>query len=544
MKTGISLVDVSIIVVYIAAIVYWALRHRQSGSSQDYFLAGRNMKWPVVGLSLFAASVSSATLIGQSGEAFKTGIAVYNYQWISVLVMVFFATFFLPFYINNGIYTMPEFLEKRYDKRSRYYFSFITIIGNVFLDAAAALYAGGMIIKLIYPEADLFIVILILGISTGIYMIPGGLSSAISAEMIQAVVLIIGSLILTSLTFNAIGGWEEFHSRFSEGVWLHLVRPMDDPAVPWLGMIVGIPVLAFYFWGNNQVMVQRVLSAKSVDHGRKGILFVGFLYLLTLFIFIAPGLIARIIPGLFDQDLSMGLFGNQVLNAGVDVNEVYPRLIMNLLPVGLIGVVLAAMISALTSSLGASINSASTLFTMDFYTRMDKDASNNKLVKVGKISSMIMLIVAIVWAPQIVRFGSLVDYYQEMLSYLAPPIVALFMLGLFNKRVNGNGAFWGLASSFIVAISLLIWKKDISFIADIHFLLMVPFLFFFGSLVTIVVSYLSAAPSAKVLDTYTWNKQIWFDETKMFKEIKWYKNFRILSIILILSCFLMFAFYF
>jgi len=544
MTSSLKIFDLAIIVVYIAIIVIWALKNRQASSSQAYFLAGRSMTWPMVGLSLFAASVSSATLIGQSAEAYKTGFAVYNYQWISVLVMVFFAVFFLPFYIRNGVYTMPEFLERRYDKRARYYFSFITIIGNVFLDAAAALYAGGMIIKLIYPEADLFVVIAILGLIAGIYTIPGGLSSAISAEIVQGVVLIIGSVLLAFLAVNHIGGWDVFFDRLENGVWLHVVRPMDDPAVPWLGMIVGIPVLAFYFWGNNQVMVQRVLSAKSIDHGRKGVLLVGLLYLFTLFIFIAPGLVARLIPGLFEQDIPITFFGQQVLDAGIDVNEVYPRLIMKLMPVGLMGIVLAAMISALTSSLSASLNSASTLFTMDFYQRFFPNADNGKLVLVGKVSSLVILFIAVVWAPNIHKFGSLVDYYQEMVSYLAPPIVALFILGLFNKRVNGQGAFAGLVMSFAVSIIMLLFKSKMPFFSNLHFLVFVPFLFLFGTIVTIAVSYFTTPPAPEKIADNTWNKSYWTAETKELIGVPWHSNFRVLSIGLILACFIMFAIFY
>ena len=200
-------------------------------------------------LSLFAASVSSSTLMGHSGEGFISGIAVFNYNWISVLVMVFFALFFLPFYIRSGIFTMPEFLEKRFDKRSRYYFSFITILGNVFLDAAATLYTGALIIKMIFPTTDLFWIIIIMALMAGSYTIIGGLSSAIQADIIHTIILIIGSTVLYFYAIHAIGGWEELTNRFNQGVWLKLTRPMSDPTVPWPGMFLGIPILGFYFLG-------------------------------------------------------------------------------------------------------------------------------------------------------------------------------------------------------------------------------------------------------------------------------------------------------
>lgn len=529
MNIQLSTIDTTLIVVYILGVVFWALKNSKNQDSESYFLAGRNMSWKAVGLSLFAASVSSTTLIGQSAEGFKTGMAVYNYQWVSIMVMIFFAMFFLPFYIKSGIYTMPEFLARRYDKRSSNFFSIITIIGNVFLDAAAALYSGALIIQLIYPDADLQTIIIILAVIAGSYTILGGLSSAISAELVQAIILIIGSVILSYLAMEEIGGWAEFHQRFNEGMWLELVRPMDDATTPWLGMLLGIPVLGFYFWGNNQVMVQRVLSAKSIDQGRKGVLFVGFLYVFTLLIFIFPGMCGRFID-LFDVEIPLSIIGHEVTGM-VDVNEIYPRLIMKLMPVGLVGLIMAAMISALTSTLSAALNSASTLITMDFYTKIDKKADNKKLVKVGQIISGIILVIASIWAPNIRKFGSLVDYYQEMASYLAPPIVGIFFLGLFWKRTNANGAFGGLLFGVLVAIALLLFKEQTP-LKDLHFLLLVPVLLTLNVTVTVIISLATAPPTGQQLEGNLWTTALWHEETQELKDVPWYRNFRILSLIL------------
>lgn len=501
------------------------------------------MTWPVVGLSLFAASVSSSTLMGHSGEGFITGIAVFNYNWISVLVMVFFALFFLPFYIKSGIFTMPEFLEKRFDKRSRYYFSFITIFGNVFLDAAATLYTGALIIKLIFPEADLFWIILIMAAVAGSYTIVGGLSSAINADMIQATILIIGSGILYFFALDEIGGWEQLYQRFGDGVWLKLTRPIDDPTVPWLGMWIGIPILGFYFWANNQVMVQRVLSAKSIDHGRKGVLFVGFLYLFTLFIFILPGLIGRGINLFGVENLPFEIIDGSTLKStfGINTDQVYPKLIVKLLPVGLIGLILAAMISALTSTLSATLSSVSTLFTMDFYQRWDKNADSKKLVKVGRITSFVVLIFAVIWAPFIASFDSLVSYYQEVVSYLAPPIVGTFFLGLFWKRSNEFGALWGLISGILVAAILMISKYGLDITIPYHFLLIAPVVMIFSICVNVVVSLSTALPDPDKVAQNTWTVQIWKEETEELKGVVWYKNFRVLSILLVIACFVMYV---
>lgn len=540
-----NIIDIAILVFFTVGIIWWALKNGKSGDSASYFLAGRNMSWPVVGLSLFAASVSSSTLMGHSGEGFISGIAVFNYNWISVLVMVFFALFFLPFYIKSGIFTMPEFLERRFDKRSRYYFSFITIFGNVFLDAAATLYTGALIIKMIFPEADMFWVMVIMAVIAGSYTIIGGLSSAIKADVVQSVILIIGSAALYFFAIHEIGGWDELYSRFNEGVWLKLTRPMDDPTVPWPGMFLGIPILGFYFWANNQVMVQRVLSAKSIDHGRKGVLLVGFLYLFTLFIFILPGLIGRGINLFGVENLPDQIVSGLELKTkyGINTDQVYPRLIMRLLPVGFIGLILAAMISALTAALSATIGSVASLFTMDFYTRINPKADGKKLVLVGRITSLVVLIFAIIWSPFIQKFDSLVSYYQEVVSYLAPPIVGTFFMGLFWKRSNAKGAFWGLISGLIIALALMAVKYLFGITIPIHFLMLAPVIMGLSILVNVVVSLLTELPDPEKVANNTWTVKIWKEESEELKGVVWYKNFRVLAGMLVVACFAMY-FYF
>jgi len=538
-------IDISIIVIFIVGIIWYALKNGKSSDSAGYFLAGRNMSWPIVGLSLFAASVSSSTLMGHSGEGFISGIAVFNYNWISVLVMVFFALFFLPFYIKSGIFTMPEFLERRFDRKSRYYFSFITIFGNVFLDAATTLYTGALIVKMIFPEADMLVVMVIMALVAGSYTIIGGLSSAIKADVVQSIILIIGSAALYFFAIHEIGGWDELFNRFDNGFWLKLTRPMDDPTVPWLGMILGIPILGFYFWGNNQVMVQRVLSAKSIDHGRKGVLLVGFLYLFTIFIFILPGLIGRGINLFGVENLPDNIISGLNLKNeyGINTDQVYPRLIMRLLPVGFIGLILAAMISALTAALSATIGAVSSLFTMDFYTRIDPKADGKKLVLVGRITALVVLIFAVIWSPFIQKFDSLVSYYQEIISYLAPPIVGTFFIGLFWKRSNAKGAFSGLISGLVIALLLMAAKYLLGFTIPLHFLLLAPIILAFSVLVNVVVSLLTEMPDPEKVAKNTWTVKIWKEESAELKGVVWYKNFRVLAVLLVLACFGMY-FYF
>lgn len=530
MEYNLGFVDVSVLVLYFIFIVWFGIRSSKKGSdsTKDYFLAGRNMTWPIIGFSLFAASISSTTLIGKSGDAYSTGIAVFNYDLISVLVMVFFAMFFLPFYIKSGIFTIPEFLEKRFDKRSRYYFSFITLIGSTFLDAAGALYAASLLMKLVFPAMSIMELSVVFAVIVAAYTIPGGLSAAIKVDLIQGILLLVGTFILTFLAMQN-GGLDYLKQLLlEEDNMMKLIRPLDDSSVPWLGMIVGIPILGFYFWGNNQMLVQRVLTAKSVDHGRKGILLVGFLTVSLIFIIIFPAVIGKhLFPGLPKNDM------------------VYPKLVIELMPTGLLGLMLAAMVAALTSSLSALLNSVATLFTMDFYTKFKPQTSQKEQVYVGKIVSVVVLVLAVLWVPFIAKFDSLLKYYQEMLTYIAPPVVAVFFLGVFWRRINKHGAFWGLIGGAFAAIVTVLAKVffEYELLGEMHFLLKVPFYFVFSAIIIIVVSLLSKPDNEKQIGDYIWTKKIYREETEELKGVPFYKNFRVWSIILIVFCFIVLYMY-
>ena len=519
---GLSWADILIIFLYFIFIVYLGIKYSKSKDEKSYFLAGRGMAWPVIGFSLFAASISSSTLIGQAGDAYSTGIAVFNYNLISVLVMIFFAWFILPFYIKSKIFTIPEFLEKRFNVASRYYFSAITIIVNIFLDAAGSLYAAAMVMKLVFPEASILTLSIIFAIVVAAYTIPGGLSAAIKVDLMQGIFLLVGSIILTFYaTYN--GGAEYVKELLTEGdVLMKLVRPNNDSSVPWLGMIVGIPILGMFFWGNNQQLVQRVLTAKSIDEGRKGVLLVGFLTMLTLFLIIIPGVMAiKLFPDLPKPDM------------------VYPNLIMELLPNVLIGFMIAAMVAALTSSLSGLLNSVATLFTMDFYNKIKPESTSKQKVRVGKTASITVLIIAVMWAPQIGKqFGTLLKYYQEMLSIMAPPIVAAFILGIFWKRTNATGAFSGLIAGILLGIANIIFtvNNGHSIFGDIHFLLTVPYYFVWSMLVMVVVSLATKKPPLEKTENLTFSLEEFKRETIYLKQQAVYKSYRFWSYLLIAFC--------
>lgn len=514
-----SIIDVAVIAIYFVFIVLLGIKYRKSSTTEGYFLASRSVSWPVVGFSMFAASISSSTLIGQSGDAYSTGIGVFNYSFMAIIVMLVFVWFILPFYIKSGVYTIPEFFGKRFDSKSRYYFSAITIIINIFLDAAGALYAAALVMKLVFPDVSLEVFVVIFALIVAAYTIPGGLSSAIRVDLIQGIVLTVGAICLTVIISLKGGASYIIDMMNNNDMMMKLVRPMSDPSVPWLGMILGIPILGLFFWTNNQQLVQRVLTSKSLDDGRKGVLMVGFLTLLTLFVIIIPGVMAReFFPGLEKSDM------------------VYPSLIINLLPVGVIGFLLAALIAALTSSLSGLLNSVATLFTMDFYKTFRKDATPEKQVKVGRVVSVVALCIAVVWAPQIgERFSSLVKYYQEMLSMLAPPIVSAFMLGLFWKKINANAAFCGMIVGAIPGLVNMIYKINTgySIFGDIHFLNTVPIYLAFSMLIMIVCSYLFPSQDEERVKELVWTKEVFREDTLSLKGIPFYKNYRFISYILL-----------
>lgn len=514
MQVTVSFIDIAVIVVSTGLIIWWALKKGKKRRFQVILSGGTqyvlDSGWSVS----FAASISSTTLIGQTGDAYSTGIAVFNYNLVGVVVMVFFATFILPIYINSGIFTIPEFLERRFDVRSRYYFSAICIIGNVFLDAATALYAAALIIKLLVPSVDIQVIVIVFALLAASYTIPGGLSSAINAEIIQACILIVGSVLL-AIYVTVSGGFDYLKELFISGDYMvKLIRPLDDSSTPWLALIIGMPITGLYFWANNQTLVQRVLSAKNLNEGRKGVMLNGGITLTTLFLFAMPGVMCqKLFPDLGSPDM------------------VYPAMILNLMPVGLLGIMIAVLFAALTSALSAIMNSTSTLFTMDFYCKIDKHANDKKLVRVGRIVSVIVIVIAALWAPQIGKFGSILKYYQEMLAYLAPPIVAAFIVGIFSRRVNGQGVFFGLMSGFVIAVLLLFFKTSI--FGDMHFLFIVPILFVFSILVMYLMSLCSAAPLSDKLNQNIFTLDFYRKETVELSKIKWYSNYRIWGVILL-----------
>ncbi len=555
-------VDIAVILVYLVGIIIYGISKSKRGSSEDYFLGGRTMTWPIVGIALFSANISSSTLVGLASDAYQTNINVYNYEWFAVVVLIFFAIFFLPFYLRSGVYTMPEFLERRYDSRSRYYFSFITVVGNILVDTAAGLYVGKIVLTLLFPDIGPNWILIILAVAAAAYTIPGGLNSVIQTEVIQAVLLIIGSCLLTYFAFDQLGGgWSamtdkldamlaagdvNFGERAAEGKHIpansdevfSLVRPSNDEFMPWWGLLTGVPLLGFYFWANNQFMVQRVLGAKDLNHGRWGALFAGFLKLPVIFIMVVPGVLALLLYSTLDiSSLNYVLPSGEVCSDLSDCpNLTYPVLLFQLLPTGVLGLVVAGLMAAMMSSVSATFNSASTLVTMDFVRKLRPDLDSKQLVRVGQITTVILVVLAILWVPQIEKVSdSLWNYLQLVIAFTCPPAVSTFILGLFWKRANGTGSIVSLLVGFTLAVFMILsqvfgWVPSIN---EIHFLGKATWLFVICVLIHIVVSTLTAAPPADKVAEYTYKKEMFTKETQELKALPWYKNYRKLAIILL-----------
>ncbi|RME66313.1 MAG: sodium transporter [Alphaproteobacteria bacterium] len=487
---------------------------RKTHDAEDYFLAGRGMLWPFIGISLFASNISSTTLVGLAGDAYSTGISVFNYEWMAAVVLVFFAVFLLPFVLRSRVYTMPEFLERRFDRRARTYFAGLTLFLNVVVDTAGSLYAGGLLLKLIFPGIPMWQTITVLAVFAGFYTILGGLAAVIYTDAVQGVLLIVGSVVISVVALERVGGWDAVVAAVPDDM-LSLVRPLDDPGVPWLGLLIGVPLLGFYFWCTNQFMVQRLLSAKTVQHGRLGALFAGALKLPVLFIMVLPGTFAILLyPNLPSPDL------------------VYPTMMFDHLPVGILGLVLAGFVAALMSQIDSTLNSASTLVTMDFVRRWRPQLTGEQLMKIGRIVTFIFMLLAVLWAPQIGAFGSLFKYLQKVLSYAIPPVVAMFILGMFWRRANAQGAVAALIVGIGAGAALFLANEILAW-TDIHFLYIAPLLFALCAAVLALVSLMTPPPPPEKVDDYVWTPAFYHAESRDLAGVPWYANYRYLSAVLL-----------
>lgn len=447
-----SLIDFIILGTLVTGfLVYGLIGKMDTDTEEDYFLAGRDLPWYRIGLSLFSTNFSASALIGITGAAYLTGIAIYNYEWVGVFALIFFIFSLVKVLRRCGIFTIAEYISRRYDRRVMMLHSLFLTFLLIFIDMAAALYAGALLITSIIPELSTSVVIIAIMLLTGVYSIFGGLAAVSKTDTPQSIVTICGAFLIAYFTYNHAGNMGDLIVRLPE-TSLSLIRPIDDRAVPWTGLLTGIPILCAYYWLTNQNMVQWVLSAKSEGDAQKGILFAGFLKILILFIIVMPGIFASVLfPGITQPD------------------QIYPLMMTQLLPAGALGVVMAGFVAALMSNTDSTLHAASTIITMDFVRNARPNASSKSLVNIGRFIVLIIIIISALWAPNIASFGSLFEYIQSILSYAVTPFVVVYLGGIFWRGASTTGA---IATIVIGLSSALVIGLLNSFIAaiDIHYL--------------------------------------------------------------------------
>lgn len=492
---------VTILLYFVAVffIAWWAAFRKKATreTSSGYFLAGRNVGWFVIGGSLFASNIGSEHLVGLAGTGAASGVAVAQFEILASLILLILGWVFVPFYLKSQVYTMPEFLERRYSPGARAYLSWMSIIGYVLTKISVTILAGAIVFETLLG-IEFWTGALIVVIATGIYTVFGGLRAVIYTDLMQTFVLIAGSITVTIIGLNALGGWGEMY-EIAGSSFFNMWRPVSDPDFPWTGILFGAPILGVWYWCTDQFIVQRVLSAKNQDQARRGTIFGGFLKVLPLFIFVIPGVIAY----------SLAQTGRIELEQS---DAALPTLVGALLPIGFRGLVVAGLLAALMSSLSSVFNSCSTLITLDIYKKIHPEASEKRLVWVGQLATGVLVILGLLWIPLIKSIsGQLYKYLQSVQAYISPPIAAVFLLGLFFKRLNGRGAMASLLLGFVLGMGRLIAEinKDqlsgfLYNYADINFLHFAVFLFVVCSAVLIVASLTAPAPSDEKLKNLTY----------------------------------------
>ncbi len=493
--------DIGVIAVYFVIVFsigfYFARKER---TSEDYFLASRNVGWFAIGASLFVSNISTEHFIGLAGSGASSGLAVGHFEWLACLILLILGWVFVPFYLRTNVFTMPEFLERRFSRSCAVYLAAISILAYIFTKISVHLYAAAVVLERVVGWNPMTAAI-ILVVATGIYTIAGGLAAVIYTDLVQTLILITGAVILTLIGLHEIGGFSGLRAAVPPS-YFHMIKPMHDPDFPWTGIFFGAPILGLWYWCTDQVIVQRVLSARDEGHAKAATIFAGFLKILPVFILVLPGLIAF---GLYP-----GLFNHNAAGAVTNGDIAYPTLIINLLPHGLVGVMIAALLAALMGAMSSVFNSASTLVTLDFYKKIRPQANEFQLVAFGRMATGILVVLGLLWVPFISRISSqLFIYLQSVQAYISPPIAVCFIFGILWPRMNGTGAIWSLMTGFVmgtVRFTFEVLDKThhfqegaIRWLLDINFLHYAILMFVVCAIVLVIVSYQGTAPTREQL---------------------------------------------
>lgn len=513
----------------IAGISIWSIR-KSKNSPTDYFLANRNLGWWVIGASILASNVGSEHIVGLAGSAGSSGTVLGHYELHSWIVLIL-GWVFVPFYMRSMVYTMPEFLEKRFNAKARRLLSVIQLLSYVIAKASVTIFAGALVFNQILG-VEFWTGAIILVVVTGVYTIFGGLHAVMYTEAIQAFVLLIGSAVLLFVGLDKVGGWNALMNEFPKDK-LNMFRPLSDPEFPWLGILFASPIVGIWYWCTDQHIVQRCLAGRNEQQARRGTIFAAYLKLLPFFIFLIPGLIAYVLHAKGQLTLPLNADGQ------TDYNAAFPAMVEQIMPMGLRGLLAGGLLAALMASLASVYNACSTLFTMDIYQKMKPAAGEKELVRVGRIATGVVVILGMIWIPMMGRISStLYTYLQSVQSYLAPPIAAVFLLGVFFKRLNAKGAYTAMVVGFVlglIKLTLELFKNDLSgFLYDfatINFLYFCIYLFLFSIVVMVVVSLLTPKPSEEQIKGLTFATTV--AEDKVASRASWNSLDVILSLIIV-----------
>ena len=507
----------------ILGIAWWVIRQKQESSTQ-YFLAGRHVGWFVIGASIFASNIGSEHLVGLAGAGAKTGLAMGHYE-LHAWCILLLGWVFVPFYMRSKVFTMPEFLEKRYSPTARWFLSLISLVAYVLTKVSVTVYAGAIVFQALLGT-EFWTGALITVVLTGIYTILGGLRAVVYTEALQAIVLLVGSITVTIVGIIKIGGWNNLIA-VAGSEHFNLFLPLDHPDFPWLGMLLAPPIVGIWYWCTDQCIVQRVLAAKNESHARRGTILASYFKLFPIFIFFIPGVTAYALAKTGQLNLP-------------SADQAFPAMVKLLLPAGIRGLVVGGLLAALMSSLAAVFNSCSTLFTMDIYKKLKPRASEKTLVHVGRIATGVVVVCGILWIPLMKFISSeLYHYLQSVQAYFAPPIFSVFLLGLFWKRINSQGALTALIGGFVIGMLRLaaeIFKDKLSgwlyTFADINFLYFCVYLTLLCIGMMIVVSMLTRAPNYEKIQGLTYATTV--DEDKKASRASWNKKDVILSVVVLI----------
>jgi SSS family solute:Na+ symporter len=500
-ELGIPLIDLIIIVVYLIGILFigiWSTR-KQTLTSDYYFLAGRGLKWGMVGAALFASNISTIHLVGLAASGYNEGLVWGNFEWMACFTLILLGLVFAPFYFKSRISTLPEFLEKRYSPAARTFLAFMAIIGALFIHIGMSLYAGAAVFEQFFG-IDVVTSILIISIITSIYTVLGGLKAVVVTETIQTAILLLGAVTVTIFAIFALPS-HGIHSLAELKVavkpdQLSMIQTDNSSGLAWYAVLLGYPILGVWYWCSDQTIVQRVLGAKTQRDAQLGPLFAGFLKILPVFIIVFPGVIAYV------------LFRDII---GTNSNQALPVLISELIPTGLKGLISAGLLAALMSTIAAALNSSATLVAVDIVKRVRPKTSDKNQIKIGRIGAVFVMLFAMAWSTQGGRYSSIFEAINTIAANLAPPITAVFFWGVFSKRGTKQAALTTLilgfvmgASVFIIDLPVMGNEKIITDLWGIPFMMQAWWLFCICSFIYFLVSFLTPRPDPEQIKNLTW----------------------------------------